>query len=201
MRAEKSFSSPMRRRGCGCSREARRAGGVQPVLVAVLGGHDAVGGHEDGAVEGPRTPPSASTRRCRSCPQSWGTFERRDSSGRAASQSGCKRPRRCPGSAPAASPSPAGRGRRPGCRVFAHADVHLGDLGIAVGLGVGLVQQGHALPRRTCRSPGPEQPDRLPSGGRPAWQPEPCWRKASTSSSSCSRALACLSRRKGPFNP
>ena len=46
MRGEKSFSWPMSPGMC------RHPGGVQAVLVAVLGGDNAVGGHKDGALEG-----------------------------------------------------------------------------------------------------------------------------------------------------
>ena len=124
---------------------ARCAGGVQPVPVAVLGGHDAVGGHEDGAAEGLELllllPPGVAVVAhevgvlleggvvvggehlgvgVHVHPGALGLLQQQ-----------LQVPQVVAGDQNAGVP--------------AHADVDPGDLGIAVGGGVGLVQEGHAL--------------------------------------------------------
>ena len=123
----------------------RRTGGVQPVLVAVLGRHDAVGSHENRAVEGLKLllllPPGVAvvahkvgvlleggivvggehfTVGIYVHPSALGLLQQH-----------LQIPQIVTGNQDAG--------------VFAHTDGYLGDLGVSVGLGVCFVQQRHSL--------------------------------------------------------
>ena len=123
----------------------RRAGGVQPVLVAVLGGDNAVGGHKDGALEGLEflllLPPGVAvvahkvgvlleggivvggehlTVGIYVHPGALGLLQQH-----------LQVPQIVTGNQDAG--------------VLAHTDGYLGNLGVSVGLGIGLVQQRHPL--------------------------------------------------------
>ena len=123
---------------------ARCAGGVQPVPVAVLGGHDAVGGHEDGAAEGLELllllPPGVAV-----VAHKVGILLK----------GGIVVGRKHLGVSVHVHAGPLGLLQQhlqvpqivagdQNAGILAHPDVDAGDLRISIGGGVGLVQHGHA---------------------------------------------------------
>ncbi len=159
MRSEKSFphQSPpgMAAAGVACG-----SGGVQAVLVAVLGGHDTVCGHEDGTVEGLKLlllfPPGIAV-----VAHKIGVLlEGRVVVSRQHLRVGVDVHSGSLGLLQEHLQVPQVVAGDQDARVLPHADVDPGDLRVSVGGGVGLVQQGHARKRRIFRSPGQKQPDR-----------------------------------------